>query len=474
MTTFKTAAANSRTVTRTENGMKTYDTSLNKNVDLFFAIGASRGGDVTALFERAYQENPELATRIALWARDIRGGAGERQIFRDIVSHLETVHPDMVEKVISIVPEIGRWDDLLVLEGTRHEKAAFDMIGAALQAGDGLAAKWLPRKGKTAARLRQHFGWSPKYYRKTLVGLTKVVETQMCAKDWDHIEFSHVPSLAAARYQKAFNRNAPGAYAAYKEALRADDGTAKVNAGAVYPYDVLKPMTGGYGYSDPENPEVIRAQWNALPNYISDELILPMVDVSGSMETWKVAGNDNLTCMDVAVSLGLYLADKNTGDFADMFLTFSERPELLTLGGDIIAKCKQMMRSNWGMNTNLSAAFDHVLNIATKNKLAPEAMPGYVLILSDMEFDSCTRDRSAIKMIKNKFKKAGYEMPNIVFWNLRSAGEKNVPVKFNAEGVALVSGFSPAIMKSILKAEAFTPESIMLETVNVERYNVFG
>ena len=477
MTTFKNAANNTQIESRTENGMVTYTSSLNACVDLFFTIGASRGKNVTAQFERAFQENPELATKILLWARDVRGGAGERQIFRDMLLNIEENHNEYLVPVMKAVPEIGRWDDLLVLKTDAAQTVAFDMIGAALEADDALCAKWMPRKAtKTnpmAAKIRTHLGWSPKRWRKTLSSLTEVVETNMCAQDWDNINFNHVPSLASSRYQKAFDRNAPVAYGAYKDALVRDDGTAKVNAGAVYPYDVLKPaISNGWGRHTVANKEVIKAQWEALPNYLGGEAILPMVDVSGSMYC-EAAGN--LSCMDVAVSLGLYIADKNTGAFKDMFMTFHSSPKIETLGGDILAKVRQIQDASWGMSTNIEAAFSAVLKVATANQVAQDEMPEFILILSDMEFDCCRNaGQSAIQMMEAKFEKAGYKLPRIVFWNLNARNPNNKPVRFDKAGTALVSGFSPAIMKSILAAEDFTPEAVMLSTVDIPRYDIFS
>ena len=218
---------------------------------------------------------------------------------------------------------------------------------------------------------------------------------------------------------------------------------------------------------------VIQAQWDALPNYVGDQLILPMVDVSGSMSC-EVGGNKNLTCMDISVSLGLYLADKNTGPFKNMFLTFSEDAKIELLKGNLIEKLNQLEQANWGMNTNLHAAFDNVLKYAVKGKVDAKDMPRYILILSDMEFDQCSAyDDSAMQMIQRKYEAAGYDIPNIIFWNL-NARKSNIPVKYNDNGVALISGFSPSIMSSILKAEAITPMDVMLQTINSPRYAVIA
>lgn len=462
MNSFVEAVKNVPVETRTRNGMKTYNSSKSDLVDLFFSIGASRGKDLSAQFSRAVQENDTLALRLLMWARDVREGAGEREVVRLILKSLEKTNSTLLTRVMPFLPEYGRWDDLLVFETPAARVRAFELIASALKSGNGLCAKWCPRKGKTAVELRQYMGLSPKSYRKLLVSLTRVVETQMCANQWTEINYSHVPSLAAARYQSAFKRHDPQGYENYKSNLA--QGTAKINAAAVYPYDVIKNYVNNRG----GDAAVVQAQWDALPNYVGDQLILPLVDVSGSM-TSPISGNPNLTCMMVAVSLGLYLSDKNQGPFKDMFLTFSESSRLEILRGNLIEKIDQMSMSKWGMSTNLESAFDSILNYATQWKVPEKHMPKFLLILSDMEFDYACDDLSALEMIQTRYQQCGYQMPKIVFWNLH-ARKGNVPVKFDQNGVALVSGFSPAIMKSILLTQDFNPQSIMLETLNSPRY----
>ena len=471
MNTFVNAVKNQHA--RTENGMKAYKSTTDSLTDLFYKIGGFRGKDVIPAFVAARVEQPELANRVALWARDVRQGAGERKIFRDILKYLALNDLDSASAVMRKVPELGRWDDLFALVGTPLQNSAFDMIREALMAGDGLCAKWMPRKGPEAAMLRNYFGWSPKFYRKTLVNLTNVVESDMCSGNWDSINFNHVPSLASSRYKKAFARHTEN-YKKWAEALVSKDPkvreTVKVNAGAVYPYDVLKGLFGSYSLNfGRANLNHIVAQWEALPNYVGDGKILPLVDVSDSMTSQVSPG---LSALAVAVSLGLYLADKNQGKFKDTFLTFSNRPELLHLKGNILEKIEQMVRSKWEMNTNLHAAMEKILAVAIQGRVPQEEMPDTLLILSDMQFDSCSRfDHSAMEMIRHKFENAGYKVPNIVFWNLNS--HDNVPAKYDERGVALVSGFSPTIVKSVLAAdlEEFTPRGIMMKTIMSSRYD---
>tara|TARA_R110001632_G_scaffold30483_5_gene80177 strand:- start:1405 stop:2823 length:1419 start_codon:yes stop_codon:yes gene_type:complete len=455
-------------VTLTENGMVTNPTTLNKCVDLFFSIGAMRGKSqdkVVSLFNEAYKENPLIASKLLFWSRDVRSGAGERQIFRDIVTHLTTTSPQTVRKNIGLIPEFGRWDDVLVLVGTELEDDMFILIKDSLTNGDALCAKWMPRKGDVANRLRKLFRFTPKEYRKMLVNLTNVVESKMCAKDWESIDYSKLPSLASSRYQKSFVKNDTERYDEYKKALI--DGTAKVNAGAVYPYDIIKSINQG------GDTIVSEKQWESLPNWMEDsnERILPVVDVSGSM-CCPAGGNDNLSCMDVAISLGMYISERNEGNFKDAFVTFSNNPQLQYLTGGLKERLNKLRRSDWGMSTDLEAVFNLILNQAKTYNIPQDKMPTKIMILSDMQFNQATRSGlGSQSMIESMYEVAGYKKPDIIYWNLNASGD-NFPVEFDKDGTALVSGFSPSILKPLLNGKNMTPESIMMETVNDERYSL--
>lgn len=458
----------------TENGMATNTTSLNYNVDLFFKGGAMRAAeeaDIIALVSKAWYEDRTTCLRNLFWIRDVRGGAGERRFFRIAIKYLADLDPQGMANVIGFIPEYGRWDDLLIFEGTSSEEYAMSLIDKALTDGNGLCAKWIPRKGTFASKLKGFMGLSPKGYRKKLVELTKVVETQMCANVWENINYGHVPSLAMSRYGKSFKKHTPDKFSAYIESLK--KGEAKINAAAVYPYDITKSLNTN---------DAAQEQWKALPNYLegNSERILPLVDVSGSMST---SCGGKLTCMDVAISLGLYISERNEGPFKDHFITFSGNPQLLHLTGDLKSRFTQMARSDWGMNTNLQAAYELILNQAKRHSVPQSEMPTQILILSDMEFDQATDSRvswfrsentsawnsTAQEMVRQMFSDAGYKMPNIIYWNIQSRGE-NVPVRFDEQGTALISGFSPSIMTSILGGAEMTPVSIMMETLNKERY----
>lgn len=462
MNTFVNNTNNPR-ATVTQNGAVAFTHVANSIVDLFYAIGSARNSNtIQAIFSKAFVADKTLAARTLFWARDVRGGAGERSTFRKLMIQLEQTDPASLVKLLPFVPEYGRWDDLLIFNTTRIRNEAYKIYALGIRSGDGLAAKWAPRKGPIAVELRNFMGLSPKQYRKTIVNLSNTVEQKMCAQEWDKIEFGKLPSIAAKRYMQAFLKNAKTQYAQYIEGLK--KGTEKINASAIFPHDVIVGMKYG-------DVEVGVAQWNALPNYLSDKKILPMVDVSGSM-TCSAGGN--VSCLDVAVALGLYVADKQPGAYNGMFLTFSESPQLIKLEGTLPQKMGQMRKSNWGMNTNITAAFDLVLSHAKQYKVSQADMPQYLLIMSDMQFDQCGRI-SGLDMMRQKYEQAGYQLPVIVFWNL-NAVYSNVPVSTNDKGVVMISGFSPAIMKSVLSVdlESITPLQIVLNTINSERYQLIN
>ena len=303
----------------TENGMSTNSSSLNLCVDLFFQIGAMRGQDKQRLinvFTKAFGENSLTAMRLLFWARDVRGGAGERKIFRDIIEYLSANRTDALRKNLHLIAEFGRWDDLLVLVGTPLEKEALELIASALNNKNGLCCKWMPRpnvgnreKKRWATALRKQMGMTPKEYRKMLVENSNTVEQLMCAKEFAKIEYSKLPSKAMSDYMKAFSKNDLARFQEYLNSV--EKGETKINAGAVYPYDIIKNLNQG-------NTKGANAQWGALPNYMenNNEKFLPVVDVSGSMSC-SAGGSASLTCMDVAISLGLYISERNAGVFQD-------------------------------------------------------------------------------------------------------------------------------------------------------------
>lgn len=462
---------------KTTNGMKAYAGTGNEVLNFFSSVGGRRGQVNTPLFASALQDNTDLAIRALLWSRDVRGGAGERQTFRDCLNYLAKKDINLCKAIIKKTPEVGRWDDLLCLFGTVAEAHALEAIAQGIKDQNGLCAKWMPRKGADAEKIRNYLGYSPKQYRKTLVTLTQVVEQKMCAKQFDQIELKHVPSLASIRYRNAFTKHIPQKVAEF--AKKVENGEVKVNAAAVYPHQIT---TQFKTYLTTDQVKILQGQWDNLPNYVpEDSSVLAMVDVSGSMGC-PAGGNPSTTCMDVAISLGLYLASKNTGAFKDLFLTFSAKPEFIKSQGNIQQRIGQARMAPWGYNTNLEAAFMQILKVAKDGKVSQKDMPKTLIIFSDMQFDAANSgahgsksyNPTARKLVKQLYKDAGYEVPNVVFWNLNDRDNK--AARADDVGVALVSGFSPSLIKPILAGDftcfdKFTPLNLMKEVLLSDRYN---
>jgi len=438
----------------TANGALTNSTSLNAVVDMFFLAGASRRmseQEIINVFVKAYNEDPNLAVKCLFWARDVRGGAGERRFFQVIMKYISENYPSVFEFNIRLTPEYGYWKD--VFSVLTPNRTVLDWISEQLNnPNNGLLAKWFPRRGVWFSSMHKHLGMTPKEFRKMIVEKTKVVETAMCNKEWDAIEYSKIPSQAFQKYKRAFSRNDESRFNNFISAVV--KGEAKVNSSTLFPYQLYQSYIKGLDKNS------VLAQWINLPDYVGEGSFLPVCDVSGSMLGLP---------MEISVSLGVYLSERNKGLFRDAFITFSEDPKLQYLTGNVIERFNQLSRAEWGMSTNLQAVFDLVLNKAIEYRLSQSDLPETILIISDMEFNSACRNRTNFEVIQDKFEAAGYKMPKLAFWNVNGR-EGNVPVSADTKDVALISGASPAIVKNVLAGKDFTPKGIMLETLLSERY----
>jgi len=458
----------------TENGAKAFNSTLNTNLDFFYKAGASRGTDLTPAFIAAFVEDFDIAIKTLLWTRDARHGAGEREQFKNLCLTLLREDAALAERVMLRIPELGRFDDLKIFWNTSLEGKAASLWLKAMNEGNGLAFKWAPRKDKKGAKpLRKSMSLSEAQWRKYVVAGSDTVEQKMCAKEWESINFNHVPSVAMSRYQTAFHNNCGKTFEKYKDALV--KGEAKVNAGAVYPYDIIKPFKSGlYGrpYGRDADPTVLDAQWQALPNYIGDseDNFLPIIDTSGSMYS-IISGSTSV--LDVAVSLGLYTSERCNGIFKDTFMTFSDHPKMIKLKGSLSQRLQQMTSKDWGYGTDIQAVFVTLLHQAIDWKVPASEMPTKLLLVSDMQFNDSFRDGDesvhVMDMIREEYGAAGYEVPQIVYWQV-NARKGGIPITAHESGAALVSGFSPSLLPAVLGG-SLSPEKAMLDIVDVERYS---
>jgi len=451
----------------TQNGAVTHSTSLSKCLDLFFIAGASRNisdEDIEIAFAHARAENRHLAWRIALWARDCRGGAGEKRFFQVIGKYATKHYPEEWSWMSLNIPDIGSWKDLFVIEEPNADLLNFLQTMLEEHPTANLLAKWFPRKGPWFVAMHKYCKWSPKQLRKYLVSKTNVVEHLICDNQLDLIDYSTVPSVAMNKYSSLFNRKDPIRFVKYLDDVKV--GREKINASVLFPSDIVKQFYGGGNIYNPDNADAMEAQWDFLPDYMldSNERILPICDVSGSMTC------HNGLPMIVSLALGLYVSERNKSIFKNAVVTFSQTPEMHYIQGDSLHdRLQNLISANWGFNTDLEATFDLILDSACRIAIPEDQMPTKLLIISDMEFDIASRGGTNFDAIKQKYADVGYKMPEIIFWNV--AGRMgNVPVNANESNVGLVSGFSPSILTTVLKGEIISPYQLMRDAVDTDKY----
>lgn len=481
MNTLLNGLINQHNTTLTENGATTYKSTLNGVLDFFAMGGALRTASsdrIVSLFNTAFAEDNLLAMKALFNVRNIRGGAGERKTFRTILKYLATSNPELVIKNIPNIVQFGRYDDLFELIGTTAEDAVLGFIDNQLakdisKADQGkpisLLAKWMPSintsSKKTVAlahKLAKELDFSPREYRVILSELRQyidVTERKMSANRWQEINYQTTPSRAGMIYRKAFAKHDPIRYQQFINDVKS--GKAKINAGTLFPHDIVKKILHGE-YSD-----TLNVQWDSLPNYLedNDRNILTVVDCSMSMFS------PNHDPISIAIALGIYTAEHNKGAFHNYFMTYSDSPTLQRVGGrNIYEKVNCLRQSGWGYSTNIQAVFKNILQTAINNHVPQKDMPSQVLIISDVEFNNTQNRCTNLDAIKQQYIAAGYEVPQLVFWNVNSR-QNNVPATADEQGVLLVSGASPSVFKTLLSGKHCTPIDQMLETLNQEMYN---
>ncbi len=464
--------------TRTENGAVALNTTGDACLDFFGTVGSLRGADETricALFAEALKEDPLFATKIVFYARDIRGGLGERRTFRVLLQYMAQNHPGTLLPNLDLVGVFGRYDDLYCLIGTPLEDAMWAVMRAQfeedlknLNAGNAISllAKWIKTADASSEKTRklgiltaQKLGY-PVYNFKRIVRSMRrhirVVECLMSANRWDEIKYSEVPSRAMMIYRRAFLRHDEERF---KEFItKAVSGEEKIHSGALYPYDIVEKIL----YQG-EDSTVLEAQWRQLPDYVTKGTnAVVMADVSGSM--WGRP-------MATSVGLAIYFAERNTGDYHNLFMTFSGSPQIVALKGETLAqKIAGVSKAAWGMNTSLEQAFERVLEIAVNGNVAKEEMPKSIIVISDMEIDVCgDKEWTFYEQMQARYREKGYEIPNVVFWNVNSRHDVFHADK-NRRGVQLCSGQSVAIFRQLLACVGSTPLEMMGKVIGSQRY----
>ena len=481
---FSDAALMESRWTRTENGQPALNTTGDARLDLFATIGALRKADeerICRLFSEAYRADPLFATKIAFYARDVRGGLGERRVGRTILTYMAKYHPEALRPNLDLIGVYGRYDDMYCLIGTPMEdamwaamKAQFEEDRVNLEAGKAISmlAKWIKTADASSPKTRalgiltaKKLGYDVYRFKRIVRAMRKrigIVEALMSAGRWDEIKYPAVPSRAMMIYRKAFLEHDRKRFEEFVS--KAVSGEAVIHSATLYPYDIIEKVMqmSGWNYRIVHD-DVLEAQWRQLPDYVGEDVnALVIADTSGSMIGRPLAS---------AVGLAVYFAEHNKGAFHNMFMSFSGTSRIQVLKGSTLAqKISGINMSDWAGNTNLDAAFTNILEIGRRYRVSPEDMPKTLIVISDMEIDHCTsKDWTFYNRAAMKFAAYGYQIPNIVFWNVDSRHDV-----FHADkdrmGVQLVSGQSAAAFRNVISCVGMDPVSAMEKVINSERY----
>lgn len=474
-------------MTYTENGAITPANTGSSIIDFFFHSAAMREANVnriTDMWDKAFKEDPQTALRILFYVRDVRGGQGERRVFRIIVKHMLN-NKNTLEWLCDnakLIPEYGRWDDLIYLiykgKNTPFEKIGLKIIDNQLfndyqfigTSEVSLLGKWMPSENASNSNTKEMAKYfikklklTSRDYRKVLSAIRKhlrIVETNLMKKDYESIDYSTIPSKANLKYRRAFLRNDNKRYTKYLD--KVNKGESKINAFTLYPYEIVSRFTYWFTPSK-EEAETLNTLWNNLPDYVDDLNGIVVADTSGSM-----MGRP----LDVSVSLAMYIAERNKNKaFKDYFISFSSRPKFHKINGNNLNERCNSVQLGDVSNTNIQAVFELMLYRAKEYNVSVEDMPKFILIVSDMEFDEASSNSSLsnFENIRKQYQNAGYPMPTLVFWNVNSRNN-HTPVTINDRGVVLVSGCSPVIMKYALTA-CTNLMDIVKNVTNSDRYN---
>ncbi len=502
MGNLKSTMNNEFNVSVTENGAVGLRTNGKYLLDLNFAVASLRSAseqDIAKRFEKAFYEDRMSAMKWLFYARDVRGGLGERRLFRACMVRIAEQFPKYIRPVVKLVPEYGRWDDLWCLLDTPIASDVIMLVAGQLhddmqryyeKKPISLLAKWMPRCKASSRQtrkygkiLRERLNMTERTYQHTLAKLSRylvVVEQQMSAQGWEDIDYQRVPSRANLQYNSAFLRHDEDRRRAFLAAV--EKGEAKINASVLFPHDIVhRYYRAGSGVDT--NLEIL---WDNLPDMVQGcGNTIVVADGSGSMCA-KVGGTD-VFALEVANALAIYFAERSSGQFKDQYITFSEHPQLVDLskGKNLLEKLRIARLHNEVANTNVEAVFDLILTTAVNKHMEQSELPANILIISDMEFDSCATTNAGRRgrwgystrvaptsrlfdVCSQRYTDAGYKLPRLVFWNVNSR-TGTIPVKENDLGVALVSGFSPNVAKMVMSGK-LDPYECLLEAINTERY----
>lgn len=405
----------------TENGDNAFSSTGNTLVDILFMAEY-----YTKHPKEVIIDNSPIAKLFSMFMRDPRFGMGYRDLGRNLMYLADLTAEEVVK--------CGRYDDLFLATSDtgKYNPYWINHLLTEVFKGNELAKKWMPRYSSKhlmiAREFAQSLGFNKQQYGKLIKANT--VENTMSRNDWESINFEHVPSLAAIKYVKAFQRHQPERYQQYLDDVKS--GKKQLHIATTNVYDIYRNRYSIDADLFFSKIEKISGSW------------IPIVDSSGSMQDV----NDSY---GKAMAIGHYLAKCSTY-CPNQVISFSSRPQLITLGkmpevengwynpprfnsDSNYQKEISSMHTGDCSNTDFGAVMNMLSNLKTE-------MPEYLVVLSDMEFD---RGSSMSKDTTMQLFKSNNWSTKIIWWNLNSRN-KTAPETDNY-GNIFISGYTPMLLK---------------------------
>lgn len=468
----------------TENGAEVKDTTGSAVLDMYASMGSMRSRmdyELQLKFRHAYMEDPLNAIRCLFYIRDVRCGLGERRAFRVLLGYAANKYPEAIRKNLELIPLYGRFDDLYALMGTPVERDMWRFVGRVLKMDKenmekglpcSLLAKWLKKADSSNENTRKLgiytakcLGMSVYDYKRLCVKLRRhigVVEQMMSEGKWSEINYSSVPSRAMMVYRNAFQKHDDKNFSLYLKAVK--KGEEVINSSTLYPYDIVEKIL----FHSEKSP-VLEAQWRSLPNYVKEGTnALVLADVSSLMGS-SLGGRPLAT----AVGMGIYFAERNVGVFHNRMMTFSKTPEFVYLEGkSLYGKVKSFCNISQEGSVDLESAFEKILDVAVNTNTPPNEMFKTLIVISNMEVNQCTVDypeENFYQSMKLQYEKAGYSIPNVIFWNVNSMRDLFLADK-DCPGVQFIAGQSTSCFKHLMNSLGRTPMEEMNMKLGSNRY----
>jgi hypothetical protein len=450
------------------------NSSNNSNLDLFTQLvrGINKN-DLINYLDKSWELSKIKTLAIIFNSRDRLKGKKEKEISNFCLLWLKIFHNDIYKNHINIyINEYGCWNDLnYIIKKSKNHNYEYKLFAEQLKKDKelldndeniSLCAKWIisPNNKQVIKIARYLFddikNYQERYRKEYITPLRRkldIIETKLCNKDWDKIEYSKVPAKALSIYKKCFIRNDNDNYQSFLNDVF--NNKTKLKISGLLPHEIIKKY---YDSRLTEIDETLELEWHAFVDLYKNtdnfNGIIPIVDVSGSM----FDSSSQVKPIYVSVALGLLISELNSGYLHNKVMTFSQRPHFIDVKGETLRdRIKSILSTPFGLNTDFLKVADLIIETSLSDISFSYKK---IICLTDMQFDVVNEDRNIHNIFINKFKNNNLEIPELIYWNL-SGKYNNYPIDTTYENTSMISGFSEQLLTVILNNDKINPLSLM-------------